>query len=265
MSSPQKPAYGRPTLIAYSFVLLANVCLLTNFLLKTFEIIHILSPLKATKQHTSQGPRRISLVGMVSEHEYKLCQEASTVSSEFAKNPDEAPSNIAKRLYGHYKPSTDTPDTSNVDRPYASSIDLERARQCGNWGPQQPSEFFLRVYHDVLSCLGADPLGGMVSPPLMGSHGTMPLSIIAPLADIFRHMANLIVRAEKEIVMVTCSWSPSVAVGLISDALKELSTRAGRRGERVLVKVMFDKAGPSHFMNCRQFLGPDAYSGYVSA
>ncbi len=31
-------------------------------------------------------------------------------------------------------------------------------------------------------------MGGMISPPLMGSHGTMPLAVIAPLADIFRHM-----------------------------------------------------------------------------
>jgi len=115
----------------------------------------------------------------------------------------------------------------------------------------------------VLSCLDADPLGGMVSPSLMGSYGTIPLTIIAPLADIFRHMANLIVRAEKEVIFITCSWSPSVASRLISDALKELSARAGRRGERVVVKVMYDKAGAAQFINNRQDVKPEAYSGYV--
>ena len=199
---------------------------------------------------------------MVSENIYKLCQETSTVSSEYAKNPNEAPTEIVKRLYGHHKPTTHE-DASRVDRPPASIADLERARQCGRWGPQEPSEFFLRVYHDVLCCLDADPVGGMVSPPLVGSHGTMPLTIIAPLADIFRHMANLIVRAEKEVIFITCSWSPSVASKLISDALRELSTRAGRRGERVVVKIMYDKAGAANFINNRQQVKPDVYSGYA--
>lgn len=172
---------------------------------------------------------------MVSDHAFKLCQEISTISSESAKNPSEAPIDIIKRLYGHHKPNT-SHEASRVDRPIASVTDLERALQCGRWGPQQPSEFFLRVYHDVLDTLDADPLGGMVSPPLMGSYGSMPLTVIAPLADIFRHMSNLIVRAEKEVIFITCSWSPSVASRLISDALKELSARCGRRRERVVVK-----------------------------
>ena len=199
---------------------------------------------------------------MVSDHAVKLCQETSTVSSELAKNPSEAPIDIIKRLYGHHKPTT-SHDASGVDRPVATPVDLERVLQCGKWGPQQPSEFFLRIVHDVLHTLDADPIGGMVSPPLLGSHGSMPLSVIAPLADIFRHMSNLIVRAEKEVILITCSWSPSVASRLISDALKELSARCGRRGERVVVKVMYDKAGAAQFANPRQVVKPEAYSGWA--
>ncbi len=198
---------------------------------------------------------------MVSDHAAKLCQETPTVSSEFAKNPSEAPLEIIKRLYGHHKPTT-SHDVSGVGRPQPSVTDLERARHCGNWGPQQPSEFFLRVYRDVLDTLDADPRGSMVSPPLMGSHVFIPLSVIAPLADIFRHMSNLIVRAEKEVILITCSWSPSVTSRLISDALRELSVRCGRRGERVVVKVMYDKAGVAQFANPRQAVKPGAYSGY---
>ena len=100
-----------------------------------------------------------------------------------------------------------------------------------------------------------------MSPPLMGGYGTIPLTVIAPLADIVRHMANLIVRAEKEVVLITCSWSPSVAQKLISDALKELSARAGRRGERVIAKVMYDKASAANFINNRQPVKPEVYSG----
>lgn len=113
----------------------------------------------------------------------------------------------------------------------------------------------------MLATLDADALGGMVSPPLMGSHGTIPLTVIAPLADIVRHMSNLIVRAEREVILITCSWSPSVAQALVRDALFELSARAGRRGQRVTVKLMYDKAGPAQFVNNRQQVKPDVYSG----
>ena len=198
---------------------------------------------------------------MATKQPFTLCQESLTVSSEFAKNQKEAPTDIIKRLYGDCKPDTRS-EISEKERSPATSEDLEKARQCGKWGHQQPSEFFLRVYNDALRCLIADPLGSMVSPPLMGSHGSIPLTVIAPLADIIRHMSNLIVRAEKEVFLITCSWSPSVASRLVSDALKELSVRAGQRGDRMIVKVMYDKAGAAQFMNNRQTVTPEVYSGY---
>ncbi len=204
---------------------------------------------------------------MVSDRAVKLCQETQTVSNEFARNPAEAPTDICQRLYGHHKPIVTHEEqkhelaVSGVDRQRASTIELETARQCGKWGPQQPSEFFLQVYHDVLATLDADALGGMVSPPLMGSYGTIPLTVIAPLADIVRHMSNLIVRAEREVILITCSWSPSVAQALVRDALIELSAQAGRRGQRVTVKLMYDKAGPAQFVNNRQQVKPEVYSG----
>ena len=199
---------------------------------------------------------------MLSDATVKLCQATPTVSAEFAKNPAEAPTDIVKRLYGSHKPTGGNDvDTSSVERPPATAEVLDLVKNCGKWGSTQPSELFLRVFHDALSCLDAEPTGGMVSPPLMGSSGTIPLTVIAPLAEIFRHLANLIVRAEKEVIFITCSWSPSVASKLISDALRELSKRAGERGERVVVKIMYDKAGPANFVNPRQAIGPDVYSG----
>ena len=204
---------------------------------------------------------------MVSDRAFKLCQETRTVSDEFARNPQEAPTEICQRLFGHHKPIITHEEqkhehaVSGVDRPPATAVELDKARQCGKWGPQQPSEQFLQIYHDVLATLDADPLGGMVSPPLMGSHGTIPLTVIAPLADIVRHMSNLIVRAEREVILITCSWSPSVAQALVRDALMELSVRAGRRGQRVTVKMMYDKAGPAQFVNNRQQVKPEVYSG----
>ena len=204
---------------------------------------------------------------MVSDHAIKLCQETRTVSNEIAKDPSKTPLKICEELYGHHKSIATHEEqkseraVSGVDRPAATAAELENARQCGKWGPQQPSEYFLQVYHDVLATLDADPLGGMVSPPLIGSYGTMPLTIIAPLADIVRHMSNLIVRAEHEVILITCSWSPSVAQALVKDALVELSARAGKRKQRVTVKLMYDKAGPAQFVNNRQQVKPDVFAG----
>ena len=126
---------------------------------------------------------------------------------------------------------------------------------------RNPSPLFLQAYADSLTCLDADPMSGMVSPPLMGSHGTIPLTVVAPLADIIRHVSNLIVRAEREVFFITCSWSPSVAQRLIKDALIELSKRAGQRGQRVVVKMMYDKAAAKNAIDAHQLVKEEAYTG----
>jgi len=54
-------------------------------------------------------------------------------------------------------------------------------------------------------------------------------------------MSNLIVRAKKEVFFATCSWKVSGPTTIIGDAIRELSRRAGARGERVVIKVMFDQ------------------------
>lgn len=196
---------------------------------------------------------------MVSQHVLALCQASETVSSVLAKTPTEAPGDIVKKLYGHHKK-----DLHHDPEKYRTAITaqgLEDAMKCGHWGPTQPSPLFLQAYADVLNCLDVDPVSGVVSPPLMGSHGTVPLTIIAPLADIIRHVSNLIVRAEKEVFFITCSWSPSVAQRLIKDALIELSKRAGQRGERVVVKMMYDKASAANAFDAHQLVKPEAYTG----
>ncbi|KAF2155511.1 IQ calmodulin-binding motif protein [Myriangium duriaei CBS 260.36] len=190
-----------------------------------------------------------------------LCQSQDTVSSELAKDPSIAPQQIANKIFGERettgKPTSLADDTLET----ASEEDLQQALSCGRWGPTKPGELFARAFHDVLCCLEADPLSGVVSPSLIGSYGTMPLSIIAPLVDLVRHMANVIVRARKEVLFATCSWSPSDAVDLVSDALRELSRRAGERGERIVVKIIYDKASLKQVFHNHQKLDPDFYSG----
>ena len=43
------------------------------------------------------------------------------------------------------------------------------------------------MYADVLTCLTRDPLAGNVSPALIGSQGTIPLSIVSTIPDIMQH------------------------------------------------------------------------------
>ena len=195
---------------------------------------------------------------MVSEHVFKLCQGTETVSSVLAGNTSETPGEVVKRLYGHH--AKDLHRNPDVNRPAPSAEALEMAFKCGRWGPTRPSPLFLQAFADSLDCLDADPMAGIVSPPLMGSHGTVPLTVIAPLADIIRHCANLIVRAEREVFFITCSWSPSVAQRLVKNALIELSRRAGLRGQRVVVKMMYDKAAAANVMDPHQAVKTDAYT-----
>lgn len=195
---------------------------------------------------------------MISDHVVELCHRSDTVSSIYAKDTTQAPSDILKKLFGHETRDRKT-DVAECRQP-ASAESQAAALRCGRWGPTKPSPLFLQAFADSLQCLDADPLSGVVSPPLMGSHGTMPLTIIAPLADIIRHCANLIARARKDVFFITCSWSASVAQRLIRNALFELSTRAGERGERVSVKIMYDRAGPSNVFNSHQRMKPETYS-----
>ncbi|CAM1508823.1 Fc.00g025620.m01.CDS01 [Cosmosporella sp. VM-42] len=195
---------------------------------------------------------------MVSENVLELCQDLDTVSSVLAKHPEEAPGDIVKQLYGSHtkysQPKTD------ANKPVPTPEVLEKVFKCGSWGSTKPSRLFLQAFADALDCLDTDPTLGMVSPPLMGSHGTLPLTVIAPLADIVRHCSNLIVRAEREVFFITCEWSPSIAQQLVKDALVELSRRAGERGQRVIVKMMYDKPGPAHAIAAHQPVKPATYT-----
>jgi len=87
------------------------------------------------------------------------------------------------------------------------------------------------MYADVLTCLTRDPLAGNVSPSLLGTQGTIPLSVVSTIPDIMKHyydvseytsrfppevlsgidhFVSLVVLAEKEVFLVTSKYSRSV-------------------------------------------------------
>ncbi|KAF4993988.1 hypothetical protein FGRMN_6119 [Fusarium graminum] len=202
-------------------------------------------------------------LGTVSGFSFGLLAQGSktkdTVSSVLATNPDLPPGEIVKRLYGHHEHGFKH-DHGERQEAISNNDVLQTALQCGRWGPTTPSPLFLQAFADSLHCLDDNPMVGVVSPPLMGSYGTMPLTVIAPLADVMRHCSNLIARAEKEVFYITCSWSPSVAQALLKDALIELSKRAGRRRDRVVVKIMYDKPGPMNAITPHQSVKAKTYT-----
>lgn len=66
-------------------------------------------------------------------------------------------------------------------------------------------------------------------------------SIIHSTTSADRTESNLIARAQHEVILATNYWKESAASTLITDALKELSKRAGERGSRMVVKVIYDR------------------------
>lgn len=66
----------------------------------------------------------------------------------------------------------------------------------------------------------------------------LPLSI----PDIIQHHYDCIIQAEHEVFLATNFWQASKSATKICDALIELSKRAKKRGKKVIVKVMYDRA-----------------------
>ena len=193
---------------------------------------------------------------------YRYCTNPVSVSSELANissGISGEPAHLADKLYdGEHIAITERKAPHH--RKSASPEELQRARECGNWGESEPSELFLQCFHDALCSLAHDPLAGMVSPSLMGSNGVLPVTVIAPVPDICRHMANLIVRAKKEVFLATNFWIASGAATIITDALKELSRRASERGERVVVKIMYDRGNIKQIVDNHQMMSVQQYT-----
>lgn len=83
---------------------------------------------------------------MISEKVYKLCTSKESVSALLAKDPTMAPGEAWKQLYGgHSAGEKESTSTAIAHRDQITPEDIQRAYECGNWGPTKPSELFLRV------------------------------------------------------------------------------------------------------------------------
>jgi phosphatidylserine/phosphatidylglycerophosphate/cardiolipin synthase-like enzyme len=112
-----------------------------------------------------------------------------------------------------------------------------------------------------LHTLDADPLAGLVSPSLLGSSGVIPLSIVSVIPDIMRHYAELIVRAEAEIILATNYWESSASSSVMADALRKLSKRVeARNGAKVVMKLMYDRGNLRQVVKNRIIVKPIYWS-----
>ncbi|KAK3294392.1 uncharacterized protein B0H64DRAFT_325211 [Chaetomium fimeti] len=212
----------------------------------------------------------------ISDHTLHLSTSGESVSSLLARTPNLSPGDAWNRLYGdavrkgegaieRESESTQQSGTrregTSIESESAPQAEVERAAKCGNWGSTKPSDLFLKIYHDAVCTLDHAPHQAVVSPSLMGSYGTVPLTIISVLPDIVRHMSNVIVRAREEVFLATNYWQSSVASKYITDAIKELDHRAGARGTRVVLKILYDRGSPRQLYKPHYLVSEKAVTG----
>ncbi|KAI0404158.1 phospholipase D/nuclease [Xylaria palmicola] len=197
----------------------------------------------------------------VRDHLYQWCHCDDSVSSLLRANPDLSPADAWQKLFdnGDLDDANQGYDPNNQNGPVTGE-ELRRTRMCGKWGSREPGELFMRLYHDALCTLNDDPKHGVVSPCLIGSSGTVPLTIISVLPDIVRHMSNLIVRAEKEVILATNFWQNGVASRYITNAIRELSQRAQARGTRIVVKIIYDRGNPRQLLDPHHVVSESEYT-----
>src|SRR5689334_20556193 len=74
-------------------------------------------------------------------------------------------------------------------------------------------------------------------------------------------MSNLIVRAEREVYLATNYWQDSVASRFITNAIRELDRRAGQRGTKVVMKIIYDRGSPKQLFEPHYYVPEKEYSG----
>ncbi|KAF2968225.1 hypothetical protein GQX73_g5302 [Xylaria multiplex] len=192
---------------------------------------------------------------------YEWCQSEHSVSSLLAANPNLTPKDAWQKLFHNEKLGSSDQEDSQNTKTVPIRDELLRACLCGKWGSKEPSDLFKRLYHDALCTLDGYPERGVVSPCLIGSSGTVPLTILSVVPDIVRHMSNLIVRAEKEVFLATNFWQNGIASRYITNAIRELSRRAEAKRTRVIIKIIYDRGNPKQLFDPHYIVPEIEYTG----
>lgn len=82
----------------------------------------------------------------ISDELLKLLTSPDSVSTLLAEDPSMSPGEAWKKLYGHHAGKLgDPPSIHDAGKYLASEEALHKAAEAGHWGPNRPSELFLRV------------------------------------------------------------------------------------------------------------------------
>ncbi|KAI0515322.1 hypothetical protein F5B22DRAFT_608017 [Xylaria bambusicola] len=193
---------------------------------------------------------------------YMWCHCENSVSSLLAGDPKLTPEEAWRELFRGDDSRGSKDEVEKTTSEYDSGSEaLQQARKCGNWGSKEPSDLFIRLYHDALCTLNDKPECGVVSPRLMGSSGIVPLTIISVVPDIVRHMSNLIIRAQEEVFLATNFWQNGTASRYITNAIRELSRRAQARGTHVIMKILYDRGNPRQVFDPHYIVSDSEYTG----
>lgn len=74
-------------------------------------------------------------------------------------------------------------------------------------------------------------------------------------------MSNVIVRAEKEVFLATNYWQDSVASKYLTNAIRELNRRAGSRGTKIVLKILYDRGSPKQLYEPHYIVSEKEYTG----
>lgn len=89
------------------------------------------------------------------------------------------------------------------------------------------------MFAAALDAVKKNPKSTVVSPSLLGSSGVVTLSIVSVIPDIMQHYHDVIVNAQKEVLIATNAWEPGRSVELVTDAFKILNERAAKDNRTV--------------------------------
>lgn len=89
------------------------------------------------------------------------------------------------------------------------------------------------MFAAAIDAADADPKTAVCSPSLLGTSGVCTLTIVSVIPDIMQHYHDLIVTAQKEVLIATNAWEPGHSVELVITALQELNERAAKDGRKV--------------------------------
>lgn len=189
----------------------------------------------------------------------KLCTNKQSVSAVYAVESERSPGDIADSLYKSHLLTASTRTPRNEFTP-VTKLELDFARRCGRFEGTEPSDLFLSAYYRSLLPIEGDALANCCSPSLSGSTGIVPMAVIGSIHDQLRHVSNLIVRAQHEVLLATNFWKASKSSTYISDALRELSKRSQQRGVKVIVRIMYDRGAAAQVFNNHQDVGPQGWT-----